>query len=638
MDERRSRHLEKEHIVASRRSASRIACLVVLLCVFVGLFSASASAAPPLATPNGLWTWVRPLPFGFPANAIASPAPGTLFVASTESDLLVTHDGGTSWGWSHAGAPRGFSGLSSLAFASPLDGWLGTEGALLHTGDGGLSWQTQLTSPHFSFSLVRFSDASSGWAVAESGDYVELYSTRDGGKTWAQVQIPQGNYTFNTLSTTGPGQALLVQQAWQSGVGNGDDLGSRLWGTSDYGAHWSAPAALRQSSIRSVTFTSAQRALALDSMGPVWVTDDGGSTWHKSSAFAAHSGVQAITSFGTDVWATGSTGTRHSADGGMHWRKLSAASGYQISFANSLEGWLVDGAAYLHTTDGGTSWQRLTDAPKAGPGQMVATPGGAVWGTAGYVLKSLDGGLHWQRVTQRSSLSAVAAIDANQAWAVGSKGLIIHTADGGRHWGVQRSGTARNLSNVVFVDARHGWASGQKVILRTLDGGRHWIRHFTTVGFTIGLSFADAQHGIAVPLNRSVIFITSDGGRTWSTSRFSPLGYYATAVVMKDATHALLLSNLQHSWITSDGGRSWQQSADLPPTLIYSSLTRSGPLLCAVGWNGAVATSADDGASWTFDDNLQGLVSCSAFVGDHTLLVAGGPGVLMRDLSRAPLR
>ena len=63
--------------MASRRSASRIACLVVLLCVFVGLFSASASAAP-LATPNGLWTWVRPLPFGFPANAIASPAGGNI--------------------------------------------------------------------------------------------------------------------------------------------------------------------------------------------------------------------------------------------------------------------------------------------------------------------------------------------------------------------------------------------------------------------------------------------------------------------------------------------------------------------------------------------------------------------------------
>ena len=135
-----------------------------------------------------------------------------------------------------------------------------------------------------------------------------------------------------------------------------------------------------------------------------------------------------------------------------------------------------------------------------------------------------------------------------------------------------------------------------------------------------------------------MIFITSDGGRTWSTSRFSSLAYYATAVVMKDATHALLLSSLGHSWTTSDGGKNWQQAADLPaPTPIYSSLSRSGSLLCAVGWNGAVATSANDGASWTFDDNLQGLVSCSAFVGDHTLLAAGRPGVLTRDLSRDPL-
>ena len=196
--------------------------------------------------------------------------------------------------------------------------------------------------------------------------------------TWTQVQIPQGYYTFNTLSTTGPGQALLVQQAWQSGVGNGDDLGSRLWRTSDYGAHWSAPAALRKSWIDSVTFTSALAGWALDSMGPVWVTIDGGSSWRKSTAFPTHSGVRAITSVGNELWATGSTGTRHSADGGKHWRKISAASGYRISFTNGLEGWLVNGAAYLHTTDGGKSWQHLTDAPKAGPSQMMATPGGAV--------------------------------------------------------------------------------------------------------------------------------------------------------------------------------------------------------------------------------------------------------------------
>jgi photosystem II stability/assembly factor-like uncharacterized protein len=624
--------------VASKRLAGCIASIIVLSAALCAFLAPAAFASAPLTTPNGLWTWVRPLPFGFAANAIASPAPGTLFVASTESDLLVTHDGGTSWGWSHAGAPRDFWGLSSLTFASSLDGWLGTEDVLLHTGDGGLSWQTQLSRPGFSFTLVRFSDATSGWAVAEEGDYVELYSTRDGGKTWTKVEIPQGYYSFNTLSTTGPGQALLVQQAWQSGIGNGDDLGSRLWRTSDYGAHWSAPAALRKSWISGVTFVSAQRALALDSVGPVWVTSNGGASWHKSTAFPTHSGVRAITSVGNELWATGSAGTRHSADGGLHWRKLSAVSGYQISFANSLEGWLVDGAAYLHTTNGGKCWQRLTDAPKAGPSQMVATPGGAVWGTAGYVIKSPDSGRHWLRVTQRSYLTDVAAIDAKRAWAVGSKGLIIHTSDGGRHWSVQRSGTVRNLSNVVFVDARHGWASGQKVILRTVDGGRHWSRHYTTVGYTISLSFADTQHGIALPLNRPVIFITSDGGRTWSTSRFSPLNYYATAGVMKDATHVLLLSSLQHSWTTSDGGKSWQQGADLPATPLYTSLTRSGSLLCAVGWNGAVATSADDGTTWTFDDNLQGLVSCSAFVGDHTLLVGGAAGVLTRDLVTAPLR
>ena len=98
---------------------------------------------------------------------------------------------------------------------------------------------------------------------------------------------------------------------------------------------------------------------------------------------------------------------------------------------------------------------------------MAAVPGGTVWGTAGYVIKSADGGLHWRRVGTQSHLSAVAARSARLAWAVGPKGLIIHTSDGGRHWTAQRSGTIADLTGVVFVDAVHGWVAGHKVILRT---------------------------------------------------------------------------------------------------------------------------------------------------------------------------
>jgi photosystem II stability/assembly factor-like uncharacterized protein len=260
--------------VASKRVPGCIAGSVVLLAALFAFVSPSALAGAPLTTPDGLWTWVRPLPFGyqldwmsaptpFTLHAISAPAPGTLFIASTASDALVTRDGGASWSWSPANlSPPIVPGLSSITFVSAQEGWAGGYGVLLHTGDGGRSWQTQLTVPALSFILVTFADATSGWAVA-GGDYPRVYATRDGGRIWTEVTVPLGNNTFNTLLAQGPGQALLAAEEWSAGTASGDDLGTSVWRTSDYGAHWTAPVLLRKVTLSDGAFASPERGWAI---------------------------------------------------------------------------------------------------------------------------------------------------------------------------------------------------------------------------------------------------------------------------------------------------------------------------------------------------------------------------------------
>jgi photosystem II stability/assembly factor-like uncharacterized protein len=640
--------------MAAGSVSARTASIVVLLAALFAFVSSPAQASAPLTTPNGLWTWVRPLPFGYQLNwgaaptpftlhAISAPSPGTLFVATTASDALVTRDGGAAWSWSPTDLPHArVPGLLSITFISPSEGWAGGYGVLLHTRDGGQTWQTQLTAPELPFILVTFADATSGWAVA-GGDYPRVYATRDGGQTWAEVALPFLYSTFNTLVAQGPGQALLAAEEWSMGTATGDDLGTSLWRTSDYGAHWTARVLLKKVRLEDIAFVSPMRGWAVGG-ATLWGTTDGGTSWQKVPHTATPGGYASIQCIGNDVWAVGSGRILHSPDAGKSWRSLPGVRlphPVSVSFADGQDGWIATGGAWLHTTDGAKSWQRITSAPKSGVSKLAAVPGGTVWGAAGYVIRSADGGRHWQRVTQRSHLTAVAAASAGQAWAVGPRGLIIHTADGGRHWRVQPSGTVRDLADVFFVDAEHGWVGGtNETLRRTVDGGRHWTKANSGVGTSISkIEFVDARHGIALSGFTSHVLTTTDGGRHWSKTRFSQSPYLAKAVSMKDAAHWLVVSTFDHTWTTSDGGQSWQQGADLPPASgDQVDIARSGSRLCVLDWSGDTATSTNDGATWSSDEDLRGLVRCAQFVGDHTLLAGGDAGILTRDLSRAPLR
>ena len=635
--------------MASTRAAGRIVTMIVSVAALLAFVAPSALAAAPVTTPDGLWTWVRPLPFGYPANAIAAPAPGTLFVATGATDALVTRDGGAGWSWSPTNLPTGFeAGATGITFVSPTEGWAGGRGLILHTVDGGLSWETQLTmaaSSPFSqptFTQLSFSDASSGWAVSPMAEITLVYATKDGGQTWTDTQAPWDDYSsFRTLAPQGPGRAVLIKEVWSTGLGNGDPVGTRLWWTTDYGAHWSAPTTLNHIYLRGAVFFSADRGVAIGSSW-LWSTSDGGASWQKlrrtPSAYP-----QSISSLGNDVWVADSGSLLHSADAGRSWQSLHR-TGFvsMIAFSTPLDGWAAGGedARYLHTTDGGKSWHALTSAPKSPIGDLQTVSGGTLWGTAGFVVKSSDAGRRWSRLTTRSDLTAVAAISARRAWAVGPKGLIIRTTDGGRHWSRQASGVTVDLADVFFLDAKHGWVTGAKGnILRTVDGGRHWARNHSAVGGGRTVTFSDAKHGVVVPGFRPFILTTVNGGRTWSVTRFSPLNYQALAVSMKDASHWLLISGGVASWVTSDGGKSWQQAGDLPGTSQdFASIVRSGSRLCAIGWDGTVSTTTDDGASWTYAGSPPvGYGTCGAFADSRTLLVSGSTGMVARDLIAAPL-
>lgn len=553
-------------MTASRTSAAFAACLILAVAVVLGL-AAPALAAAPLTSPDGMWTWSRPVSQGYSSTGMFAPVPGTLFQAIGMNDALVASEDGDAWSWSRTGLSSRFGALADVTFISPQEGWLaGAEatnpvvsaGVLLHTIDGGRTWQRQLTTPGVTFRSVIFADPSSGWAQGSKGDSLfaasVLYVTGDGGRTWASVALPDAQeqmlqffFGQGLLTPLGPGKALWAEASMGS-RGDLQSIVTHVWRTDDAGAHWRRTAVVKDLPFVSFAFSSPTSGYAVTFSGAVWSTTDGGSTWRLRRSSSRQLGGGAIACVGDQVWIAGDGVVLHSADRGHSWDAerggaLTGIDCWNVVFANELDGWIKgDGEALLHTVDGGQSWSRVTNSPKPAVTKLSAVPDGSVWGAANYVVKSPDGGQHWLRVTQKRRLTAVAAVSSQEAWAVGQRGRAMHTTDGGATWRTRQTGMKAYLLDVCFVGAAHGWiAAANGTVARTVDAGRHWVKTRTGGAAVRRVIFTDVSHGLALT-EGATILRTSDGGRTWSSSRLSPSSEQPLAAAFKDAATGVLIS------------------------------------------------------------------------------------------------
>ena len=241
--------------------------------------------------------------------------------------LLETTDGGASW---QLLRPPTEDALQDVFFTDERTGFIvcvrsvyspmkvgEPRSYLLKTTDGGDTWTRVdvVGAGEDSLQLVRvrFADARRGWVFGEEG---ALYSTEDGGATWARLRVPTRHLLL--------GASLLdARQAWLVGAGQ------TLLQTSDGGATWregqllGLPARFSSSSLRlnAVSFADARRGWAVGANGAVLATTDGGRTWAAQES-------------GTD------------------------SDLFDVKFFDAREGWAVgEGGAAIHTTDGGQTWQ-----------------------------------------------------------------------------------------------------------------------------------------------------------------------------------------------------------------------------------------------------------------------------------------
>lgn len=349
-------------------------------------------------------------------------------IGEVDSDLfqhiLFTKDGGYSWqdrtpAVALVKAPA--NGLVAAAyFASSENAWAvyadripsGSENPTVvwYTTDGGINWgksqpldfgdaPVEFRSP----SDLGFSDALHGWVMVHIGagmshDYIAIFTTADGGKTWQRVVDPNKNpnmmgcgksgLTFNTIS-----------QGWITTDCPG--LMPRLvfYQTSDGGESWNemslpVPAGkpanyFAQSEIGcgipELVFSSARSLLLTlrcsnynnnTSQSWLYATNDMGINWSQHVLPFPFARIDMLNSsegflVGANTSDPGAGGAvYHTTDGGEIW-KLQTTTTWTgtADFVDSHTGWVIathnQVTAFVRTLDGGATWAELK--PIVGP-------------------------------------------------------------------------------------------------------------------------------------------------------------------------------------------------------------------------------------------------------------------------------
>jgi hypothetical protein len=163
-------------------------------------------------------------------------------------------------------------------------------------------------------------------------------------------------------------------------------------------------------------------------------------------------------------------------------------------------------AGYLAVTSDGRSWAHIPSPCGGASQQLASSPSGSLidvcweavgggWGPKA-AWSSMDGGSHWAlrsrsadfasgaspvgRIPQTGYPNDIAMPTSLDAWMSMGREDLYETHDGGTTWSAsavpgQFAGNAGGAEQVLFVDARHGWALGSEGLFRTTDG-HSWTR------------------------------------------------------------------------------------------------------------------------------------------------------------------
>ena len=610
-----------------------------------------------------------------------------------------TTDGGQTWTWAHA------PGTSIATFVSPTEGWAGggsfSAGDEMchvyidHTTDGGGSWSRQYTSPGFGRPATSTGCISSTTCMAGHSPWGGRVKTTDGGVTWQSANIGYGVWlkmldrttwfrltvdggsncypydrTYKLSKTTDAGTTWMGVgdlPRWASATEGGTYIApdgrfmivvgeaGQIARSTDGGATWVDVPSPFTDDLSWVALADGTTGWAAGAGGAVLHTGDGGLTWTRQPINTTHD-VTWLAAFGPNEALLRAGRLYRTADGGRIWQPLPYASNGTVTDFAALSAdvvWAASGELAV-TTDGGSVWHESDIEATA----VDTVQPGHVWALGSQLWRSTDGGGHWTAYPAPPGSRYLDFVDPLHGWVIGGETTddyhtrkIYATTDGGVSWQVQAlpgdpAAFWPDFNQVVFVDAQHGWVTGQNVLLRTTNGGAAWERigEPSNSSPDCRLSFITDREGweacTSWPIHAENIHCngvshTTDGGISWLGSEggcgFGDDPLYR-AVSFLDASEGWVVGD--GGWIrhTTDGGATWQEMYH-PSSLSLRSVVAAAPGVAYIGGQNGIILRYDATASATTPAASR---ETRVGAGEPTLLPATSLLPTDREASAAP--
>jgi len=208
-----------------------------------------------------------------------------------------------------------------------------------------------------------------------------------------------------------------------------------------------------------------------------------------------------------------------------------------------------------------------------------------------------------------------------------AEGVVIKTTDGGDTWSQVLGGTNQDgIEAVCFLSPDTGFVAGwNNYFAKTTNGGTTW--NTMTIGSDNwvfkDIEFWDSDNGVVVSNTNTtgfVIYVTSDGGDTWTTASGIDQNIQDVAYASADTLYAV--GGDEKISKSTDGGNTWSEIYSGIFTYYLFGVDFVGDFGVVGGEDGKRMSTTDGGATWSTSstgyENLYGVNvfnSDSAYIG-----------------------